>query len=117
MDNRRKIRFWPLLGIILAADGILALAYTLIGPGWSGRAFSDSLCVSALLLGLAATVPALLDIGRGIGVGMRMSSNTAEQRAVLQKEHQQREQGMVITFVLATAMLIIALLSFLISLW
>ncbi len=117
MDNRKKIRFWPLLGIILGADLLIVLVYTLIVPGLTGRAFSDALCTSALLLGLAAALPVLLDVGRGIGVGARMGDSEAERRAALQTEHQRREQGIVITFVLAAATFIIAMISFLIGLW
>ncbi len=112
----RKVRFWPLLGIVLAADVLLVLAYTLIVPGFSGRAFSDALCVSALLLGAATAIPVLLDTGRSFGVGARMGDGEVMRHVVLQKERQRREQGMVITFALAAAVLILAIASFLIGL-
>ena len=113
MEKRGKVRFWPALGLVLGADVILVLLYTVVLPGFTGRAFSDSLCTSALLLGLATAVPVLLDVGRGIGVGARMGSGEAERRAALEKEHQRREQGLVITFVLAVATFIVTVLSFL----
>lgn len=116
MDNRKKIRFWPLLGIVLGADALLVFAYTVIIPGLTGRALSDTFCSSALVLGLVACVPVLFDVGRGVVIGGQMSGNEADRRAVLEKEHQRREQGMVVSFALAVATLIITLLSFLIGL-
>ncbi len=116
MEKRSKVRFWPALGLILGADVILVLLYTVIVPGLTGRTFSDALCTSALLLALATAIPVLLDMGRGIGVGARMGDGDVERRAALQTEHQRREQGTLITFVLAAATFIIAALSFLIGL-
>ncbi len=116
MDDRKKIRFWPLLGIILGADVLLVLAYTVIVLGLTGRAFSDTLCFSALLLALATAAPVLLDMGRGFIIGGQMGGGEAERRAALEKEHQRREQGMIITFVFAAATLIITLFSLLIGL-
>lgn len=116
MEKRRKIRFWPALGLVLGMDVLLVFVYTIIVPGLTGRAFSDALCTSALLLAVATAFPVLLDIGRGIGVGARMGDGEAERHAVLQTEQRRREHGMTITFVLAAATFIVALLSLLIDL-
>jgi len=116
MNNTKKIRFWPLLGINLGADVLLVLAYTVIVPGFSGRAFSDALCVSSLMLGMATAIPVLLDTLRGFGIGAQMGASEADRHAALQTEHDRREQGMRITFALAAAVLILAIASFLIGL-
>jgi len=112
----KKPRFWPLLGIVIAVDIIIAILYTLIVPGLSGRALSDSLCTSALFLGFVSALPVLLDAGRGVGMATRIGATSEERQIVWAKERQRREQGMLISFVLGTATLLVTLLSFILGL-
>jgi len=116
MENRKKIRFWPLLGAILGATVLLVLVYTAIVPRLTSRAFSDALCSSALLLALAAIAPVFLDMGRGFTIGGQMEGDEAERHAAMEKERQRREQGIIVTFSFAAATVIIVLLSLLIGL-
>jgi hypothetical protein len=117
MDEKRgKYRFWPILGIVLSVDFVLVLLYTLIIPGLTGRTLSDSLCTSAVFLGLLAAVPVLLDMGRGIGMAGKMAGGREKHQAALEQEHQRRDQGITITFAVATATLIVTVLSLILGL-
>jgi hypothetical protein len=111
----KKVRFWPALGIVLGADVVLVLLYTVIVPGVTGRAYSDSLCVSATLLGLAAAVPVLLDMGRGVGLASKIGVSDESRHEALEKERERRYRGSTITFVFAAAAFVITLLSIIIS--
>lgn len=111
----KKVRFWPALGIVLIADVLLVLVYTLIIPGLTGRAYSDSLCVSAMLLSLVAVVPVVLDMGRGVGLVFKAGGSAEERHEVLEKEHARRDRGSTITFIFAAAAFVIALLSIVVS--
>jgi len=98
-----KLRFWSLLGVMIGAALIASLLYTLIGPGMSLRTLSDSLCTSALFLGILSALPLLFDVGRGMGVAAKMGGDPQARQKVMDKEHQRREQGMVISFALIAA--------------
>ena len=115
-EKRKKYRFWPILGIILGADFVLVLLYTLIIPGLTGRTLSDSLCMSSTVLGLIAAVPVLLDMGRGVGMAGKMGGAREQNQAALDLEHRRREQGITITFAFAAATLIVTVLSLILSL-
>lgn len=115
-ESRKKVRFWPMFGITFGVDIFVVLLYTLIGPGLTGRALSDSLCMSAIPLAFVATLPVLFDMGRGIGMAGKIGTNDEERYAALEHERRRREYGMTITFAFAAATLIIALLSVFIGL-
>ncbi len=118
MDERspKKFRFWPLLGMILGGTFVLALLYTALVPGISGRALSDSLCVSALLLGILSILPLLLDTGRGIKIASEMSADEEERHEAMAKERRKREQGMTISFAVAAATILLVVISLIIGL-
>ena len=111
----KKVRFWPGLGIILGADVVLVLLYTVIVPGLTGRTYSDSLCVSAALLGLVAVFPVLLDVGRGAGLVSKIGVSDEARHEALEKERERRDIGTTITFVFAAAALVVGALSILVS--
>ena len=111
----KKIRFWPALGIILGADVILVFLYTIIVPGLTGRTYSDSLCVSAALLGLVAVVPVLLDVGRGARLASKIGVTEEERHDALEKEREHRDTGSTITFIFAAAAFVAGVLSILAS--
>ena len=115
-NTTQKPHFWKLLGIIIGLDLIITLLYAIIIPGFSGRAWSDSLCTSALFLGLSCAIPVLFDVGRGMGVATKMGEPLEERQKVMDKEHQRREQGMTISFALIAATLFIAFLSLVLGL-
>ena len=110
-----KIRFWPLLGLILAVDIVLTFVYTLIVPGLSASGWADTLCMSAFVLAIGSAVPVFLDAGRGFGVSGKMGGSKADQHEALTQERSLREKGMKFTFVLALATFVIGLLSMLLS--
>lgn len=111
----KKVRFWPALGILLGADVVLAFLYTVVVPGLTGRTYSDSLCVSAALIGLVAVVPVLLDVGRGARLVSKMGVSDEERHEALEKEREFRDAGSTITFVFAAAAFVIGVLSILVS--
>ena len=111
----KKLRFWPALGIILGADVVLAFLYAVIVPGLTGRTYSDSLCVSAALLGLAAVVPVLLDVGRGARLASKIGVSEEEHHEAMEKEREHRDTGSTITFIFATAAFVAGVLSILVS--
>jgi hypothetical protein len=111
-----KIRFWLLLGLILAVDIVLTFLYTLIVPGLSASGWGDALCVSAVVLAIGCVVPVFLDASRGFGMAGKVGGSKAEQRDAFQHERELREKGMQITFVLALATVLIGLLSLILSL-
>lgn len=111
----KKVRFWPALGILLGADTVLAFLYTVIVPGLTGRAYSDSLCISAAFLGFAAVVPVLLDVGRGARLASKMGGSEEEQHEAMEKERKQRDMGSRITFIFAAAAFVAGVLSILVS--
>jgi predicted nucleic acid-binding Zn ribbon protein len=69
-----------------------------------------------MLLGVVCAAPVLLDAFRGFSVAAHMDGTKEERRETLAQEQKRREQGMVVTFALATATLLITLLSLLIGL-
>jgi hypothetical protein len=120
----RPSRFWRIVGLVLAADIVITLILTLVGPGFSGRAWSDALCTSAVFVALAGGLPFLFDTGRGVAMLGRLgragkdSDNAQdEQRRIWREEHRKREQGITITFALALAAFLIGLVSVVVSLW
>jgi hypothetical protein len=111
-----KMRFLPLLGLILVIDILLTLLYTVIVPGLSTGAWADTLCSSAFILALGSVVPVFLDAGRGFTISGKMGGSKADQHEALTHERLLREKGMKYTFVLALATLIIGILSMIFSL-
>ncbi len=109
--NKRPLRFWPLLGAVVAADVGLVVLYTLLSGRWTRVALSNHLCFSALLLGVATAVPVVLDVGRGAGLAMRLDPTRQEWREALREEHRLRRRGTTLSFVLAAAAVLVALLS------
>lgn len=115
-DSKNHFGFWRTVGLASGASLLFALGYAVIRPGGILASLSDSLCVSALLLGAASSIPFLLDAGRGLTLGAKMTSDKSQQKEVLQEERRKREQGMRITFALALAAFLIGLASLVISL-
>lgn len=111
-----RIRFWLLLGIVIAADLLLTFIYTLLVPGLSFRGWADTLCSSAFVLAIGSAVPVFLDAGRGFGLAGKMGGTKAEQHDAFTHERLMREKGMRITFILALATAFIGLLSLVLSL-
>ena len=111
----KKLRFWPALGIILGADIVLAFLYAVIVPGLTGRTYSDSLCVSAALLGLAAVIPVFLDVGRGARLATKIGVTEEERHDAMEEEREHRATGSKITFIFAAAAFVIGVLSILVS--
>lgn len=114
--RRQRYRFWPILGLALGLDLILALGYTLLTAEFTVLALSNSLCVSAALLGVAAALPVVLDAGRGIGMALKLGATKEARHAAFTTERRRREQGSVVTFALAAAALVVTALSLLIVL-
>lgn len=112
-----KVRFWPVVGILLIADLILTLAYTALSSRLTGEAWSDALCLSAILLGAASMVPFFFDAGRGITLAGKMRGTGEERHAAFHEERRRRETGMTITFALALVAFIVGVISLLASLW
>ena len=112
-----KIRFWPLLALILGVDLMLTFLYTVIIPGLSANGWSDALCASAFVLAIGSAIPMLLDAGRGFSMAGKMSGSKQEQHEAYSRERTLREKGMRITFVLALGTILIGLLSLLMSLF
>ena len=122
LDPNQPFRFWRAVGLATGAALALALILALFRPSVYLTALADSLCILALLLGMASSIPFLLDAGRGLMLsgklvpGTEQQDNDAERHAILQEEHRKREFGMRITFALALAALIIGLASIVMSL-
>jgi hypothetical protein len=114
--SQPRLRFWPLVGIVVGVDLILTLLYTLVTPGVDSPTWSDALCVSTLLLGAGAGMPFLFDAGRGLTLPGKMGADESTRHAALQRERLRRETGMTITFALALAAFITGLISLVISL-
>lgn len=109
-------RFWRTLGFVLAADFIFTLLYTLINSGFSGRIWSDALCISSIVLGLASVLPFLLDAGRGFTMLKKMRGTDEERHSAWEEERSKREKGMTITFALFLAAFLAGLASVAVSL-
>lgn len=108
--------FLRIAGLALTVTLALTFLYVLVGPGFSLRGWSDALCVSAMLLGIGSAAPFIFDVGRGLVLPSRMGSNSGDHRGIpaakaLQEEHVKREKGMMVTFALALAALLIAIAS------
>jgi hypothetical protein len=118
------VSFWRIVGAALGAGLLVSLIYTLIVPGFSGRAWSDALCTAALFVALGGTLPLFLDTGRGVAIlgklGRTPSGEDDTQdahRRIWREEHRKRERGITITFALAFAALLIGAMSVVASLW
>jgi len=116
MSKLDKIRFWPLLALVLSVDIALTFLYTVIVPGLSSSGWADALCTSVFLLAVGSAVPVFLDAGRGIGLAGKMGGSKAEQHEAFTYERSLREKGMKITFVLALSTVLIGILSLIMSL-
>ncbi|MDF1514265.1 MAG: hypothetical protein P1S60_10700 [Anaerolineae bacterium] len=114
--NGHKIRFFPLLALVMGVVVVLTFLYTLIIPGLSTRGWSDSLCVSVFVLALGSAMPVFLDAGRGARLAGKMGGSKKEQHEAFVQERTMREKGMRVTFVLVVATFLTGLLSVLISL-
>ena len=110
-DRARGPRFWQTVGVVLGADLVITLLYTLISSGFSDRVWSDALCVSAIILSVASVLPFLLDAGRGVTMIGKMRGSDEQRRAIWEEERRKREKGMTITFALFLAALLIGLAS------
>ena len=110
-----KMRFLPLLGLILAVDIVLTFLYTILVPGLSMTHWADTLCISAFVLAIGGAVPVFLDAGRGFAISAKMGGSKTAQQQALKHERSLREKGMKYTFLLALATFIIGLLSMILS--
>lgn len=124
--QRGRKRFWQIVGLTLVAALCLTLLYVILGPGFSGRAWSDALCTSAMLLGIGSAAPVVFDVGRGMflsGLALpgKLELNEGREavpvKKALQEEQRKRERGMAVTFALALAALLIGIASIVVSLW
>ena len=115
MSKLDKIRFLPLLGLILIVDIVLTFLYTTLVPGLSMMHWADALCASAFVLAIGSAIPVFLDAGRGFTISTKMGGSKPDQQQALRHERSLREKGMKYTFVLALATFIIGLLSMLLS--
>jgi hypothetical protein len=115
--DQEPLRFWRLVGLALVGAIALTLLYVLIGPGFSQAHWSDALCMSALFLGVGSSFPFLFDAGRGLALPGKMHGDADERRATWDTERTKREKGMIVTFALAVAAVLIGVLSLLTSLW
>ena len=115
--GEQRTRFWMIVGITLAGDLLLTFLYTILGPGFSGRVWSDALCTSAVLLGTGSAVPFLFDAGRGLSIASKMGSRGDDRQQSWQEERRRREKGMLVTFALALAAVLIGLTSLIAALW
>ena len=111
-----KLRFWPLLGLVLGTDIVVTLLYTTLIPGLSASRWGDALCVSAFFLAVGSAIPVFMDAGRGIGLAGKMGGSKADQHDAFEYERSMREKGMQVTFVLALSTVLIGLLSLILSL-
>lgn len=115
--------FWRIVGLALVIALSLTLLYVILGPGFSGRAWSDALCTSAMLLGIGSAVPVVFDVGRGAWLGgsvlpgKRESSDGDPISTALREDHRKREKGIAVTFALALTALLIGIASIVASLW
>lgn len=118
MENqgKQKSRFLPIFGITLGSALGLTLIYALIFTGFSLTNWSNSLCVSAMLVGAGSIIPVFFDAGRGVAIAGKVSAKGNEQKEVLDAERNKREAGMSITFALAAATVVIGLISIILSL-
>ena len=116
-SDRRALRFWPLVGIVLVIDLLITAVYVLLNRGFSGESWSNALCTSSVILGAASGIPFLFDAGRGLSLVGKMGSSEEERREALAEERRRRETGMTITFALALVAFITGLISLLASLW
>lgn len=108
-------RFWRLLGLVTGADLVFVVVYTLLFRRFTPRGLSDALCSSALLVGLVALVPLVVELGRGINLPGRAGGNQEKLRRAMADEQRLRQQGMVITFALVAAAVVLAVISFILS--
>ncbi len=108
-------RFWRLLGLVTGADLVFVVVYTLLFRRFTPRGLSDALCSSALLVGLVALVPLVVELGRSINLPGRAGGNQEKLRRAMADEQRLRQQGMVITFALIAAAVILAVISFILS--
>lgn len=108
-------RFWRLLGLVTGADLVFVVVYTLLFRRFTPRGLSDALCSSALLVGLVALVPLVVELGRGINLPGRAGGNQEKLRRAMADEQRLRQQGMVITFALVVAAVVLAVISFILG--
>lgn len=119
MTNRTpspRWQFWQVFVLATALALALTLLVTSIGPGFSAENWSDALCMSALGLGVASTVPVILDVGRGFWLIKHIAENEKGQEEALKQDHKRRDRGIMFTFALALAALLLMVLSLLVSL-
>jgi hypothetical protein len=103
------------LGLVTGADLVFVVVYTLLFRRFTPRGLSDALCSSALLVGLVALVPLVVELGRSINLPGRAGGNQEKLRRAMADEQRLRQQGMVITFALIAAAVILAVISFILS--
>lgn len=109
-------RFWQVFGLATAMALAITLLFTAFGSGFNTEKWSNALCLSALALGVASTIPVILDVGRGFLLIGRITESKEEQKEALERDHTQRNTGIMFTFALALAALLLMFLSLVVSL-
>jgi hypothetical protein len=120
-EEPRQRRFWRLVATTVGGAVLLSSLYVVVGPSLgtvseNQRLWSDALCVSALLLGLGAGIPFLLDAGRGLTLPGKMGTSRESRGQVWDEERAKRERGIQITFALVLAALLTGIISLIASL-
>ncbi len=128
-EQRQRIRKpATIIGTSLVLALSLSLLYAVFGPGstlgaWSDvfGAWSDALCASAMLLAIGSAIPFLFDVGRGVTMPIKLGADGAKRSPeataeALREEHRKREKGMSVTFALAIAAALVAIISIVLSL-
>ncbi len=109
-DEKRLWSFKRIFALAVGAALIFAVIYMVFVGEFSWWKFSDGLCTSALGLALLAALPLLLELGRGT-VAFTKIKNQTEAQSTMEREHQLRERGMVVTFAIAAAVVCVATLA------
>ncbi|MCD6284635.1 MAG: hypothetical protein J7M39_01820 [Anaerolineae bacterium] len=117
IKDQEPLRFWRLVGLVLAGAVMRVLLGVLIDPGYSQARWSDALCTSAAVLGVGSSISFLFDAGRGLTLPGTKHGDTDDRRVTWDTERSKREKGLTVTFALALAATGMSLLILQTSLW